>query len=451
MGGAGRGSAKVLICDRRFLGLAMMEFWERFAMAGVKSLLIVTLTDHVLAGDLSDVLGAASLHRVLGTWFGPLTRAGMASQIYGYINALLYAAILLGGLAGDLVLGRRGAVFLGGGVMCAGLAMMLKPLLFLPGLVLFASGTGTLKGNLSAQLGLLFPNELDRQRGYTLYLGFLNAGVICGPLVCGLLAVTLGWQYAVAAAGIALLVGLLGYALSSARAIAADTAPIARADAPSASGIAGSSGLLTAAILSLYCCYSAYDQLGDAFLLWARHRVALQVAGWTMPVSWFLSLDGLFTLLLIAGWQALAPLLARRGIVLDAVSQILLGSLLCCAGYGVLAIVAAGGPAPVPLASALGYLLLVDLAIVLVWPSGLSLIASIAPPRRAGFWTGIFYLHGFFSSLWVGISGSFYGRLPDRQFWLLHAAVAGLGACLALVARSLQSARRMPQAITTSA
>jgi POT family proton-dependent oligopeptide transporter len=451
MGGTGRGGARALICDRRFLGLALMEFWERFAMSGVKSLLIVTLADHVLAGDPSGVLGAASLQRMFDTWFGTLTRAGMASQIYGYINALLYAAILLGGLAGDLVLGRRGAVFLGGGVMCAGLAMMLKPFLFLPGLILFASGAGTLKGNLSAQLGLLFPDEAERQRGYALYLGFLNAGVICGPLVCGLLAARLGWRYAVAAAGLALVVGLTGYAVSAPEAALAEAPPPSRATDPPAPGGRRSSGLLIAAILSIYCCYSAYDQIGDAFLLWARNRIALQVAGWTMPVSWFLSLDGLFTLLLIAGWQAFGPILARRGIVLDAVTQILLGSILCAAGYVVLAVVSAGGQQSVPLASALAYLLLVDCAIVLVWPSGHSLITSVASPRRAGFWTGLFYLHGFFSSLWVGIAGSFYGRLPDQSFWLLHAAVAGLGAILALWARSLQSRRRPFQAITTSA
>jgi proton-dependent oligopeptide transporter, POT family len=449
MGDARRRRGADLIFDRPFLGVAMMEFWERFAMAGVKSLLVMILADHVLAGNLSEIAGAPSLHRLFDAWFGSLSRTGMASQIYGYANALLYASILLGGLAGDLILGRRGAVFLGGAAMCAGLALMLKPLTFLPGLALFAMGAGMVKGNLSAQLGGLFATEMERQRGYAVYLGFLNAGVVCGPLVCGTLMVTAGWQYAIGAAEVALVIGLSGYAM----ALQTAPAPTHSATTHSRGGEAGmrEAGVLVTAILSVYCSYAAYDQLGDAFLLWARTRIDLRMGGWSMPVSWFLSLDGLFTLGCILGWQALAPRLARRGIRLDAVTQILLGSLFCAAGYLILAAVASAEQPSVSLGPAIAYLLFVDVAIVLIWPSGLSLIASIAPPRRVGFWMGLFYLHGFFASLWVGISGSYFGQIPDRYFWFLHAMVAGAGAILALLAAVLRSWRPAPQAIITSA
>jgi proton-dependent oligopeptide transporter, POT family len=445
------GGARALILDRRFLGLAVLEFWERFAMVGVKSLLVMILADHVLAGDVSQVVGALSLRSLLGIGFGPLSPAGMASQIYGYACALLYAAILLGGLAGDLLLGRRGAVYLGGGVMLAGLVMMTGPAGFLPGLALFAVGTGTLKGNLSAQLGQLFASEAERQRGYALYLGFLNAGAICGPLVCGAVAAMLGWSCAIGAAALALAIGLLGYA-----AMASTVAPgaMARPREPAGRplpGVLGASALLIAAILSVYCCYAAYDQLSDAFLLWARERIDLRVGGWPVPVSWFVSLDGAFTLALIALWQWLAPRLAARGLPLDPVSQILLGGLFCAAGYALLTIVSAGGPAVGSLLPSIAYLLLVDAAVVLVWPSGLSLIAAVAPPRLAGFWMGLFYLHGFFASLFVGIAGSYFGRIPDARFWMLHMAVAGAGAGLALLACLMRHRGAGLQAITTSA
>lgn len=445
------GGARALILDRRFLGLAVLEFWERFAMVGVKSLLVVVLADHVLAGDLSGVLGAVSLRHLFDIGFGPLPPAGMASQIYGYACALLYAAILLGGLAGDLLLGRRGAVYLGGGVMLAGLVMMTKPLSFLPGLVLFAVGTGTLKGNLSAQLGQLFATEAARQRGYALYLGFLNAGAICGPLVCGAVAMTLGWRYAIGAAGLAVAIGLLGYAAMSSTAAGTEPARPSGEDGRPAPTALGAGALLVTAILSVYCCHAAYEQLSDAFLLWARERIDLRVGGWPIPVSWFVSLDGAFTLGLIALWQWLAPRLAARGVPLDSVSQILLGCLSCAAGYALLAIASADGSTGGSLPLSIAYLLLVDAAVVLIWPSGLSLIAAVAPPRLAGFWTGLFYLHGFFASLFVGISGSYFGRIPDARFWMLHVAVAGVGACLALVACLLRHRGAGLQAITTSA
>jgi POT family proton-dependent oligopeptide transporter len=67
----------------------MMEFWERFAMAGVKSLLVLMLVDQVLAGDLVRVAGATTLHRLLG----PVSTTGFASQLYGCANALIYLSI----------------------------------------------------------------------------------------------------------------------------------------------------------------------------------------------------------------------------------------------------------------------------------------------------------------------------------------------------------------------
>jgi len=63
---------------------------------------------------------------------------------------------------------------------------------------------------------------------------------------------------------------------------------------------------------------------------------------------------------------------------------------------------------------------------------------------------GLFYLHGFVSSLWAGFSGVYYDRVASPHFWLLHAALAGVGAVLILVAGPPLT-WRLRQAITTSA
>jgi len=434
----------------RFLALAAMEFWERFAMSGMKSLLVLILVDHVLVGDLSRVLGATAIRDTSEALFGQVSTTGLASQLYGYANALIYLAVPIGGLVGDLLGSRRRMVGIGGALMLIGLALMLVDSSFLIGLIPFAIGTGLLKGNLSAQVGLLFRNEAQRRRGYAVYLGFLNAGIICGPLTCGALAVFAGPPYAIGAAALALAIGLVFYARSGIEVNAVETAEastVSRVDPLAATA------LLIVALIAVYLCYSAYDQLSNIFLVWARGHVDLRLGGWAMPVAWFLSLDGAFTLGLIALSQWGMRALERRGIAIDAVTQILLGSLLCALGYLVLAIgVATSGGAALSLAWALCYLLLIDAAIVLVWPSGLSLIAGIAPGRLVGLWMGLFYLHGFFASLWVGFSGVFYERMATGQFWLLHAGVAGAGALLMLAAGlPLLRATRNRQATTTSA
>jgi len=447
---AGSAAADVRIFNPRFLSLAAMEFWERFALHGVKSLLVLILIDRVLVGDLSRVIGASAFRAASTTLFGPVSSVALASQLYGYANALIYLSIPFGGLIGDLTGSRRGMVAGGGIAMLIGLVMMLGEQSFLIGLIPFAIGTGVLKGNLSAQVGLLFRDEARRRHGYAVYLGFLNAGVICGPLACGALAVVAGPVNAIAAAAAAVAIGLLFYARSGRE---RHRAPVANMPAGSRPARIPATALLVVILIAIYLCFAAYEQLGSIFLIWARTHIDLRLAGWTMPVAWFLSLDGVFTLALIVASQLAMRALERRGVAIGAVAQVLLGGLLCVAGCLVLAVGSAAGGSPLlPLPWALCYLLLIDGAIVLIWPSGLSLIADIAPRRLVGFWMGLFYLHGFFANLWVGFSGIYYERLAAPSFWLLQAAIAGAGALLVLlVGLPLLRAVTLRQAITTSA
>lgn len=438
---------------RAFVALAATEYWERFALAGVKSLLTLVLIDHILAGDRADVLGAAAFQRALEPLTGRLSTAGLASQIYGVANALLYLSVPLGGLMGDRLSGRHGAVYLGGLAMIAGLLLMLGRSFFLPGLAVFAAGTGMLKGNLSVVVGALFADDAERRRGFAIYLGFLNAGVICGPLVCGALAVFGGWRWGVAAAAAAVALGLAGYHLAMRRspaAVASATPPPARtgprdgkADLP----------MLLATLLAVYLCFGAYEQVSNMFLVWARAEVDLGVGGWRLPAPWLLSLDGLFTLALIPVVQLALRAPARRGVTVGALGQIALGCVACGLGNLVLAAGEMASAGPLPLGAALAYLLLVDLAIVLVWPAGLALMTASAPARLVGFWVGLFYLHGFFASLWVGFGGGWYDRMAPADFWLAHAGVATAGALVAAAAIALRRSpgRKVQEAITTSA
>lgn len=435
MTGVTRAVARRAGLPEGFLALAGTEFWERFALAGVKSMLTLVLIDHVVGRG--DVFGSAAIERLLEGWFGPLSTAAFASQIYGIANALLYLSVPLGGLLGDRIAGRRGAVYLGGGAMIAGLLLMPTRLLFLPGLVLFATAAGTLKGNLSIVVGTLFTDDAARRRGFAFYLGFLNAGVICGPFVCGALAVVGGWRWSMMAAAAAVSIGLAGYHVAVRR--MATAAPAIRPPTPSTNDVRGPAGVgdlarVVAALLAVFLCFGAYEQIGNMFLVWARTQVALEAFGWRLPVPWLLSLDGLFTLALVPVTQIGLKALARHGLAVGALGQIALGCVACGLGNLLLAASAWMSSGAVPLVAPLGYLLLIDLAIVLVWPAGLSLVTACAPPRFTGLWVGIFYLHGFFANLWVGFGGAWYERMAPAQFWSLHALLAAGGAAVAMAA-----------------
>ena len=442
-----------------FLGLSLTEFWERFALAGLKSILTLLLIEELIPQSRS--IFGFDLLRAFLDWAadgatGPLA---LASQIYGFTNALVYLSIPVGGLIGDLMLGRRGSVLTGGASMIAGLLLMISIIGFLPGLVLFAAGTGLLKGNLSVQVGVLFENETQRRRAYSSYLVFLNVGVVFGPLAIGTAALLAGWQVALGLAAGGLAIGLAIYiAIVSDKYCAADfsanfpRAPQRREKDVRDPGKRNATMRLCGGMIATYLCFAAYGQIANIVLVWSQQRVDLSIGPWDTPVGWILALDGLVTILLLFASQAVFRHLSKRGMEIGPLTQIGLGCLICAAGYLVLAFGGSAIGGKVPLLLLLGYLVLVDLAVVLVWPSGLSIAASLAPKGQTGLWVGLFYLHGFFASLWVGWIGTHYETMGSTAFWLVHSAVSAVGAVLIAVSLLFTAlARHDAYAITTSA
>src|SRR3546814_16655905 len=103
-------------------GLSMTVFWYRFALAGLKSMLTLLLIGHVLLPE-AGVAGTAWLQDRFDGSSGPGKEpVALASYIYGAANALVYLSIPVGGLIGDLLIGRRAAVLTGGASMKIGRA-----------------------------------------------------------------------------------------------------------------------------------------------------------------------------------------------------------------------------------------------------------------------------------------------------------------------------------------
>jgi POT family proton-dependent oligopeptide transporter len=92
-------------------GLAFLfttEMWERFSHYGMRALLVLYMTKHLLAPEhAGNVLGLAGLKSALEAVFGPLDLQPLSSQIYGLYTALVYLTPIFGGLLADRVLGQR--------------------------------------------------------------------------------------------------------------------------------------------------------------------------------------------------------------------------------------------------------------------------------------------------------------------------------------------------------
>ena len=205
--------------DTRFFGhprglatLFFTEMWERFSYYGMRALLILFMTAPIAAGGLGFDTAKA----------GP---------IYALYVSSVYLMTLPGGWLADRVLGLRPAVFLGGVVIMAGHICLAIPSLttFYLGLVLVATGTGLLKGNISVLVGKLYaPDDTRRDAGYSLYYMGFNTGAFVAPLITGWLAqsesfkgllASMGlspetsWHWGFGAAAVGMFFGLVQYVL----------------------------------------------------------------------------------------------------------------------------------------------------------------------------------------------------------------------------------------------
>ncbi len=144
---------------------------------------------------------------------GPLSTQALASQIFGLYSGFVYFTPLLGGLIADRWIGQRNAVVLGALSMSAGHIAMTFDQSFLLALLLLVIGSGFLKGNISAQVGALYPpdDEARRTRGFVIFTTAINIGAVVGPLLCGWLAQFYGWHYGFGIAAICMLLGLATY------------------------------------------------------------------------------------------------------------------------------------------------------------------------------------------------------------------------------------------------
>src|ERR1700731_1631641 len=173
------------------LYLAFTEAWERFSYYGMTALVVLFMVNQLLLpGHVEHIAGFSGFRAAVESIVGPLSTQALASQIFGLYSGFVYFTPMLGGLIADRWIGQRNAVVMGALLMSAGHVAMAFEQPFLLALLLLVAGSGLLKGNISAQVGALYPrdDEARRTRGFTIFSTGINIGAVSGPFVCGGLA-----------------------------------------------------------------------------------------------------------------------------------------------------------------------------------------------------------------------------------------------------------------------
>jgi POT family proton-dependent oligopeptide transporter len=429
--------------DKTFMGhprglffLAFTEAWERFSFYGMTALLALYMVNQLLlTGHIEQIAGFAAFRAAVESLFGPLSTQALASQIFGLYSGFVYFTPLLGGMIADRWIGQRSAVVIGALSMSAGHIAMTFDQSFLLALSLLVIGSGFLKGNISAQVGALYPREDEARRshGFVIFSTAINIGSVLGPMLCGLLAQVYGWHYGFGIAAIFMLVGLAtylyGYRYLPAR--------VERRKFEGTRLTAAERRIVYALIAVMIITVfqsTAYYQLYNVNAVWIQQHVALDVAGFRIPVPWYQSVHAASSILgvplLFWIWRRQA---ARGGEPGD-LAKIGTGAWIAAASNLVLvaAILAADG-APVRPAWPLLYGAGLGVAFLYYWPTLLALVSRTAPAKVNATLMGLCFMSLFVSNNLVGWIGGFYERMSPAGFWAMHAAIGASGGLLVLL------------------
>jgi POT family proton-dependent oligopeptide transporter len=401
----------------------------------------------LLPGHAEHIVGFAELRASIEALAGPMSTRALASQIFGLYSGLVYFTPLIGGLIADRWIGQRNAVVIGALLMSAGHLAMTFDQSFLVALALLVTGSGFLKGNITSQVGAVYPpgDEERSARGFVIYSTGINIGAVLGPLTCGLLAQVYGWHYGFGAAALLMLVALAVY-LTGYRHL---PARIKRAEVQHEKLMAADwrvIGALVAAIVITIFPSLAYFQHFNALPVWIQDHVALDVGGWTIPVPWFQSIDS-FTSIVAA-----APLLwlwrrqAARGDAPGNLAKIATGAWITALSSLILVgATAFSGGNPVSPVWPFLYGVGLGIAFIYYWPALLALVSRCAPAGLVGTMMGLVFVSLFFTSILMGSLGAQYERMDPSLFWGIHVAIGAAGGLLVLLfgrrlERMLQSA-----------
>jgi POT family proton-dependent oligopeptide transporter len=243
--------------------LFLTEMWERFSYYGMRSLLILYLTQHFLFSDerstilygaytalvyVMTIVGGTLADKYLGSrkavTFGAILLVvghfGMAFEGNGSRQLMLYNGaeyeLGLDGRGGDanqvvrsgagvstisfnegatlLQISEPAAVGLPATIPVADYSTRVETepfylnVLYLS-LALIIAGVGFLKANISTIVGALYGfGDNRRDSGFTIFYMGINLGAFLSSILCGYLGIVWGWKYGFGLAGIGMLLGL---------------------------------------------------------------------------------------------------------------------------------------------------------------------------------------------------------------------------------------------------
>ncbi|WP_256773941.1 MULTISPECIES: peptide MFS transporter [unclassified Stenotrophomonas] len=393
--------------------LFLTEMWEKFSYYGMRALLVYYMTKQLLFSQ------------------------EQASMVYGLYTALAYLSPVFGGLLADRWLGKRRAVVLGGVVMAFGHFLMAFDALLYPALLAIVLGNGLFLPTLPGQVGDLYRRD-DPRRGsaFNVYYVGINLGAFLAPLVCGTLGEVYGWHVGFSAAGIGMLLGLVVY-ISGRRHLPPDPPRSERATLPFSAlwqpTYRPLLQLMTMIAGLIVVFRLAYEQIGNTIAIWLDTGVDRVItADFTVPMTWFFSLNPLLvfliTPLLVRRWTRQA----REGREPAALTKMAIGAAVVGLSFALVAMLGGEPSAKVGWLWAALFFAIFTLGELFILPVGLGLFARLAPAGFGATIIAFWFLASFGGNLLAGAVGTLWSTLSSAVFFSLMGGTCMLVAILLL-------------------
>jgi len=435
------------------------EMWERFSYYGMRAILVLYMTKALMF----DV--------------------ARASTIYGNFTGLAYLMPIAGGYIADRWWGNRKSILAGGAIMALGQFIMFlsatfwddpalsHPLLW-AGLGVIIAGTGLFKANIASMVGSLYaPGDTKKDSAFTIFYMGINIGAFLAPLIAGGLGDTgdpgdFRWGFLSAAVGMTIgtfvfqiykdrhIIDAEGRPLglppaerrSAGHDVDAHNEPMTREDYERVSVIF----ILSFFVIFFWACF---EQAGASLTVFADRQTDREMMGWTMPASWFQSVNAVAIVIFAPVFAWLWGFLGKRNLDPSTPVKMSLGFFLLGIGYLVIAF-GVKGVDPLTKVSMMwlvGLYVLHTFGELCLSPIGLSAVSKLSPPKFASLMMGVWYLASSMANKMAGVLSSFYpeeGRpLPVllgfeisglHEFFIVFVGISGAaGIVLFLLARPI--------------
>jgi len=429
------------------------EMWERFSYYGMRGLLTLYLTKATIEGGLGFDDANAGL-------------------IYGIYTGLVYLTPIFGGWLADNVLGQRKSITLGGilmalGQICLFMSSSEHIVMFYAGLILLIIGNGFFKPNISTVVGQLYPPGDNRKdSAFTIFYMGINLGAFLAPLVCGYLAEDIfavkdaagkitayGFNYGFLAAGIGMIIGQILFN-SLGQTYLGDLgkepgAKLQKANAAAQTPLTQEEkqrmNVIVIMMLFNIFFWAGFEQAGSSISLYTDRFIDRTIGDWTIPTSWFQSVNPLFIVLLGPLFTMLWTFTSRKNKQPNSIVKMGLGMILLGLGFFLMigAALQRGGDIADQAIKAnvmwlVGTYLIHTMGELCLSPVGLSLVTKLAPLRLGSLMMGVWFLSSFIANFLSGYLVQFFASMGAMTiFAIISTVVIVLGGIVLFLSNRL--------------